>query len=328
VNKKGKILVGLLVLAISALIPLSTQSKDASSDTVVLSKDNVVILNQPVTGQSVASVLQKAKDLDKPQSFIARMTGKKKPIYLFLNTPGGSIQAGLELIEGIHGLNRPVNTITLFAASMGFQICQNLGERLILNNGVLMSHRASGGVEGEFGGQSPSQIDSRYGFWLSRLNELDKQTVKRTNGKQTLESYQKMYATEMWRTGSQSVEQGYADRIVRVNCDSSLDGVSTHEIEFMGFHIEYDLSNCPLNTAPMNVRAQILTNKGLKKTNELLSDKVGFGYACLEEAAKNQNRVCAVDQSLTLEKAILITNDFKTDYELKSRQVIKMQIGK
>jgi ATP-dependent protease ClpP protease subunit len=49
-----------------------------------------------------------------------------EPIYLFLNTPGGSIQTGLEIIESLKGLDRPVSTVTLFAASMGFQIAQNL----------------------------------------------------------------------------------------------------------------------------------------------------------------------------------------------------------
>jgi ATP-dependent protease ClpP protease subunit len=175
-------------------------------------------------------------------------------LYLFLNTPGGSIQAGLELNEALNGIGRPVDTITLFAASMGFQIAQNLGERLILKNGILMSHRAAGGFEGSFGGQQPSQMDSRYQFWLDRIRELDEQTVKRTNGKQTYASYIKEYANEMWLTGTKAVSEGYADRVVKIKCDSSLSGSTSHNASLMGFQVLYDLDNCPINTSPLNVR--------------------------------------------------------------------------
>lgn len=236
-----------LVLLVGALLfPLSSVMK-SSGDQIVLSQDNTIILAGEVDGESAAQVIFQAKLLGN------KRFSSKKPLYLFLNTPGGSIQTGLEMIESLNGLGRPISTITLFAASMGFQIAQNLGERLILKNGVLMSHRAQGAFEGYFGGERPSQVDNRYNLWLSRLNEMDLQTVKRTNGRQTLDSYQKAYANELWLTGTQAVEDGYADRVVTVKCDSSLDGVKTHTIMFFGFRVSFDIDNCPLNTTPMNI---------------------------------------------------------------------------
>lgn len=227
----------------------SNVSLTKPNDLIVLSKDNTIVLSGVIEGETASVVISEAKDLNKSTLF-----GKKKPIYLFVNTPGGSIQTGLEMIEALSGSSRTISTVSLFSASMGFQVVQNLGERLILKNGVLMSHRAKGEFSGEFGGQSPSQIDNRYKLWLTRIKELDEQTVSRTNGKQTLESYQKAYANELWLTGTQAVEQGYADRIVEVRCDSSLDGVTTHAVEFLGLHISYDTDNCPINTSPMNIR--------------------------------------------------------------------------
>lgn len=297
-------------------------TKTEPTQTVVLTKNNTVVLNQEVTGESVSSVLSKLRELD------GKMFSGGKPVYMFLNTPGGSIQAGLELIEGVQGAKRPVNTITLFAASMGFQIAQNLGERLILKNGTLMSHRAEGGFEGQFGGQSPSQIDSRYGFWLSRLNEMDAKTVERSKGKQTMASYQASYATEMWRTGTQSVDQGYADKVVKVSCDSSLDGVSTNEINFMGMKIKYDLSNCPLNTSPTNIRLSIKTNKGIMSADDFVAKSGGFGYGCLEYAAKNEKTVCASDLNLTLESLYGAKSNFSAYYDKKQNTPIRMVIGK
>jgi ATP-dependent protease ClpP protease subunit len=106
----------LLILAMLMTASL-TMAKE-----IKLTKDNVLVLDQAFTGPSVAKLIQEArqKDADLKSGY---------PMYLFLNTPGGSIQAGLELIEALKGLNRPIHTITLFAASMGWQLLQHLGDR-------------------------------------------------------------------------------------------------------------------------------------------------------------------------------------------------------
>ena len=244
------------------LVPHLSMSKE-SSDTIVLTKNNMLTLNDEVKGETVSAIIAKAKELD--SAMTAKTGNSNKPLYFFLNTPGGSIQAGLELTEALTGLGRPVKTVTLFAASMGFQIVQSLDERLILKNGILMSHRAAGEIEGSFGGTQPSQMDSRYQLWLDRVRELDEQTVARTKGKQTYDSYTKQYADEMWLTGSKSVVQGYADRVIKIKCDKTLDGVSTHHINFLGLDIEYSLDNCPINTSPMNVHVNAPDGKLLSK---------------------------------------------------------------
>lgn len=240
-----KALVALTVLITAVAYPLVSSGKNPNR--ILLTKDNTVSLNGEINPDSVANTILALQKLDSKSK-------SDKPIYLFIYSPGGDIQSGLELIEAAKGLNRPVDTIVLFAASMAFQITENLGTRNIFKNGVLMSHRAAGGFEGYFGGEQPSQLDSRYSFWLQRLKELDEQTVARTNGKQTLQSYQKQYANETWMTGEQAVEGGYADNIVNVHCDSSLSGLDHKSASFMGVNFTYDVSYCPLITSPMNVQ--------------------------------------------------------------------------
>lgn len=244
-SKIKKLIIGLMTVSAVLAYPLVSAGKSDAKDRIVLTAENTVNLNGPITNESVAAAIAALQKLD---------SRSKKPIYLFIYSPGGSIQAGLELIEAAKGMNRPIHTITMFGASMAFQTVQNLGTRNILKNGVLMSHRAAGGFEGSFGGQVPSQIDSRYGFWLQRIKELDQQTVNRTNGKQTLESYRKQYADETWLTGAQAVEQGYADAIVTVHCDKSLNGAQARMANFMGMQIQYEISNCPLITSPLKVK--------------------------------------------------------------------------
>lgn len=245
-----KLFLGLLLTALVVVIPVVAASN--GSDIVTISKDNVLVLNGVVNEDSVSAIMQQATKLDKNYALIDRLRGKQ-PLYLFLNTPGGSIQAGLELIEYLKGLGRPVHTITSFAASMGFQLVQNLDDRLILSSGVLMSHHAKGSFEGEFGGK-PTQLDSRYHFWLQRLNEMDVKTVQRTNGKQTYESYVSAYDHELWMTAPTSIAGGFADRVVLLRCDDSLSGVTEHDADFLGIKFTYDQSDCPLNSAPSNVR--------------------------------------------------------------------------
>jgi len=253
---KMKATVGLVLAFLLALVPASSLSSanGDNKEVIVLTASNTIVLNNEVNGESVSKVISQAKKLDNGLGGIKERVSGKAPLYLFLNTPGGSIQAGLELIEAINGLEHKVNTITLFAASMGWQIAQNLGDRLILKNGVLMSHHAAGEFQGSFGGVSPSQVDSRYQLWLDRVRELDEQTVKRTNGKQTYKSYTEAYDHEMWLTGTKAVAGGYADKIVTVKCDSTLNGTSDHQASFMGIPINYELDNCPINTSPQNIK--------------------------------------------------------------------------
>lgn len=242
---------GVAVALTLALLPTSSVSKD-DQETIVLTKDNTVSLTDVVTGESVAAVIDTVQSLNHGYK-----SSRGGPIYLFMRTPGGEIQAGMELIEALSASKRPIHTITAFAASMGFQIVQNMGDRLILSSGVLMSHRAAGGFQGSFGGRAPSQIDNRYALWLSRILQMDLQTVKRSHGKQTLQSYQDAYADEMWLTGEQSVAKGYADRIVKARCDRSLAGTVPHEANFMGFLISYKTFNCPMNSGITEVKVGI-----------------------------------------------------------------------
>lgn len=251
-----KSLVALSVLSL-ILFPLisNSKTKPADPDAVTLTSDNLLVLNSEVNGESLAALSTEAKNQDKKLStFKEKFSNNKKPLYLFLHTPGGSVQSGLEMIETLKGIGRPINTVTFFAASMGFQLVQSFDDRLILKNGVLMSHHVTGISQGEFGGSIKTQMENRQQLWNDRIRELDNQTVKRSNGKQTYESYTKAYDHELWLTGTESVEQGYADKIVTIKCDSSLDGFTTHHINFMGIQIDYDLDKCPINSTPMNVR--------------------------------------------------------------------------
>lgn len=214
----------------------------AADVTVTLTKDNTIAINDEFDSHSVAQIEKQARELD------SRIQSSD-PIYLVINSPGGSIEDGLELINNLSHLRRPVITISLFSASMGFQTVEALGDRLITETGTLMSHRATGG----FWGQMPGSLGTRYAFYLKRVLKMDENAVRRSGGKLTKSSYATLVQDEYWCEGQDCIDQGLADKIVHPTCDKSLVGTSTISIYqniISGFVVEVmaDYENCPLNT--------------------------------------------------------------------------------
>lgn len=109
-------IIGLLVLTGAAF---------AKTEKIVLTEANSVIFNQEVTSDYVSK---------KTLEVITKST-RSNVIFLVLDTPGGSVSAGLSFIDTIKSLNIKVHTITIFAASMGYQMVQELGTRYIMPSG-------------------------------------------------------------------------------------------------------------------------------------------------------------------------------------------------
>ena len=234
----------------------------ANAKTITLNSQNVIVFETPFTSETTAKLSYKAlsKDLAK---------GLNGPMYLVLDTPGGSVDAGIEMIYNLNQLNSGIHTISLFAASMGFHTVQGVkGKRYITQDGTLMSHKARGGFQGEF----PGQLDKRYNLYKDRLLRLDKQVVKRTKGKQTLSSYSALYENEYWCDGQKCVDDGFADEVVSVRCDKSLAGkrrIKYRSMRMFGSVIDFFLikSKCPIITGPLGLQVYVdgkPINKALK----------------------------------------------------------------
>lgn len=281
----------LLTIALLTLLSFSCEAK--TNKTITLSKDNTIVLADEVNDLTTSVLLAKAMVMD------AKLDDGE-PIYLFLNTPGGSVLAGLSFIDTLSGLGRPVHTITIFAASMGFQIAQGLSTRYVLASGEYMSHQASGGFRGSFGGKEPTQLSNRYASWVQKIKELDVKTVARTKGKQTLESYQNAYENELWISGQNAVDDGYSDAVVSPKCDDTLSTTHTQDFEFFGMVISLVMSDCPMITGPVDVKVNIRTRMGaIVELNKFLAAGGQFGNACVNTT--DITKLCAQDVTLTLE---------------------------
>jgi ATP-dependent Clp endopeptidase proteolytic subunit ClpP len=212
---------------------------------ITLTKENTAVLRGPVNSSSVAEVMVQLSELDRSGS-------DKEPIYLVLDTPGGSVMDGLNLIEYMTSLRRPVHSISIFAASMGFHILQNSEKRYITKYGTIMSHRASGG----FNGDIPQQVKSRFKHITDLLEKMDEQVVSRTNGKYNKQSYSELIRDEYWAVGSNAIKEGFVDDVAKAKCDASLSGSTQKTLLTFFGTVVVTFSNCPLITEPLSVEKE------------------------------------------------------------------------
>src|SRR6516162_940030 len=105
--------------------------------------DRIVFLGTPVD-DNVANVII-------AQLLFLQMTDPKKDIHLYINSPGGSVTAGLAIYDTMQFLTCDVNTYCIgMAASMGAVLLAagTKGKRYALPNADIMIHQVSGGAQG------------------------------------------------------------------------------------------------------------------------------------------------------------------------------------
>jgi ATP-dependent protease ClpP protease subunit len=229
---------------------------------ITLETKNTVVLRGPVTGESVGKLM---RELAK----VSRNVSKTSSIYLVLDTPGGSVPDGADFIDFLNSLPQKVTTVTLFAASMGFHIVENNpGERLIVRNGMLMSHRAA--LQG-LGGQFDGELETRYKMMKRQIDVLENNVAARMG--LSLTEYKAKIKDELWVHGFDSVAQKVADAEVLVKCGSSFED-KTIEQEFVTMFgpVTIVFDACPLVKTPIEVHLQNVAPNARAYVNAILND--------------------------------------------------------
>lgn len=209
--------------------------------TINLTEANSINFNNQFTGQFVATKQQEASK--------KCYANEGSDIYIVLYTPGGSVSAGQLFFNTLNALPCNFHTITIFAASMGYQTVQNLKSRYILPSGILMSHRASiSGLSGEIGGE----LNQILKLFETNIRELN--TIAATRVGITVDDYEKLIADELWLTGKGAVETGHADEVVLAKCDKNLSGTYIQKFRSFFGVLDVEFSKCPLITSPLSVK--------------------------------------------------------------------------
>ena len=133
-----------------------------------------------------------------------------KDIHLYINSPGGSIYAGLAIYDTMQLINPDVQTICYgIAMSMGSLLLAGgtEGKRMALPNSRILIHQASGGFQGQ---ASDIEIHAREVLYLrARIDEI--------YAKHTGQSIERVHADmerDRFFTGEEAVGYGLVDRVI------------------------------------------------------------------------------------------------------------------
>jgi ATP-dependent protease ClpP protease subunit len=213
----------------------------ATSDSIQLSVDNTVVIRGVVSEESMS---QASIDL----ITLNNKRGQKNyPIYIVLDTPGGSIDAGLSFISTAKTVPN-VKTITIFAASMGSAIVESLeGERLMIDTATLMFHRAAAQIDGQL---NDGELESRLAWIKSIVTSMEQTNAKRLQ--LSLPEYKAKVANELWMFGQAAIDQHAADKIASFVCTEELfKSTVTQSMQVGPFLIKVPFSGCPLIRGPV-----------------------------------------------------------------------------
>lgn len=249
-------------LLLLALMILPTMGLASDKKILTLSEKNSITFNSQFTGSYVASKQMEAFEK------CAINVGQEITIVLY--TPGGSVSAGQLFFDTLNALPCKFNTLTVFAASMGYQTVQNLGKRYILPSGILMSHRAYvSGLSGEIGGE----LDAILNLLKTNVEDLDKVAAKRVG--LTLKQYQDLVRDELWLTADNAVKTNHADEIVLARCDETLSGSYFRRFDTFFGSFDVEFSNCPLVTGVISVaRASLKEERYIRNYYNNLSQHI------------------------------------------------------
>lgn len=135
----------------------------------------------------------------------------KKPIKLYINSPGGSVYDGLAIIDTMNYIEPDVETIGIgLQASMGAMLLSSgtKGKRFALPNSRIMIHQPSSGTEGKITDQ---EIMLREGVFLKkRLAEI----FAKNTGKK-LEQVEKDMDRDYWMSVEEAKAYGIIDKIIK-----------------------------------------------------------------------------------------------------------------
>ena len=167
-----------------------------------LLKENIVFLGGPID-DTVANLII-------AQLLFLQSEDPKKDIYLYINSPGGSVTAGLAIIDTMNHIKNDVSTVCVgMAASMGAMILSSgtKGKRMTLPNSEIMIHQPHGGAEGQ-----ASDIEISAKRIIKNRATLNKMLSKNTG--QPLAKIEKDVDRDFFMDAEEAKKYGIVDQVM------------------------------------------------------------------------------------------------------------------
>jgi ATP-dependent Clp protease protease subunit len=166
-----------------------------------LLKNRIVILTGEINDNTSSSIISQLLYLDSINS---------DDISLYINSPGGSVSAGMAIYDTMNFIKSDVSTICIgMAASMGAFLLSSgqIGKRYALPNSEIMIHQPLGGVEGQ-----ATEIKIVAEHILKLKEKLNKILAKNTG--QSIDKIELDTDRDFYMESSDALEYGLIDKIV------------------------------------------------------------------------------------------------------------------
>ena len=177
-----------------------------------LLKERIVFLGSEVKDQNANAICA--------QMLLLTAEDETSDIFLYINSPGGSVDSGMAIYDTMQFVPNDVVTVGMgLAASMGqFLLAAGTkGKRYALPHARIMMHQPSGGIGGS---ASDIKIQAEQSLLLKKqLNELQAQHTG-----QTLEQIEIDSDRDRWFTADQAKDYGLVDQVITSAREAADDG--------------------------------------------------------------------------------------------------------
>ncbi|MBN1778879.1 MAG: ATP-dependent Clp endopeptidase proteolytic subunit ClpP [Candidatus Buchananbacteria bacterium] len=168
-----------------------------------LLKERIIFLGAPIDDAVANTVIAQLLFLESEDS--------KKDIKLYINTPGGSVTAGLAIYDTMQYVKPDISTICIgMAASMGAVLLAAgaKGKRIALPNSEIMLHQVMGGAEGQ-----AADIKIRAEHILKIRDRLNQILVKHTG--QPTKNIERDTDRDFFMNAEEAKKYGLVDKIIK-----------------------------------------------------------------------------------------------------------------
>jgi ATP-dependent Clp protease protease subunit len=182
---------------------MATTMTDSAQDIYrLLLKDRIILLGSDVS-DNVANLIT-------AQMLYLEGEDAERDIFLYINSPGGVVSAGLAIYDTMQFITPDVGTICMgLAASMGqFLLCAGAkGKRFSLPNSRIMMHQPSGGVQGQAADIAIQAEQMKY------TKKLMAERIAHHTG-QSVEQVELDSERDRWFTAEEAKDYGMIDHVI------------------------------------------------------------------------------------------------------------------
>ncbi len=168
-----------------------------------LLKERIIFLGGPINDAVANTVIAQLLFLDHED--------QKKDIRLYINSPGGSVTAGMAIYDTMQYVKSDVSTMCVgIAASMGAFLLASgkKGKRFVLPNSQVLLHQVMGGAEGQ-----AIEIEIAAKQIIKTKQQLNQILAKHTG--QSLTKIEKDTDRDFWLTAEEAKAYGVIDEIIK-----------------------------------------------------------------------------------------------------------------